>query len=199
MMLKRYVWGAGVLAVLAVLLLPQVSEAQRRGRLGRGYRDGYGYGYAYRGYGGFYGYAPGYGGFGYGGPNYALAPGVNPSYQSFYPPTTGTQGSSNETRIKVLLPDPSARVIIDGNPTRQTGTEREFVTELQPGTSGTYQITARWTENGETREVTRDVPVRPGQWQVVDFNRPQTGGNTNTGGRQTTPPRKGGSSEDPLP
>ena len=235
MMLKRFVWGAGVLAVAAVLLLPQVSHAQRRGFFGGGYRGGYGGGYGNWGYGGggygmpgyrgYYGSNLGYGlvgpgysyGFGgpiysgmnslYGGPvysgmnywgsNYAVNPGVAQQYQSFYPPETGSQSAANEARVRVLVPDPSAKVLIDGNSTRQSGREREFVTEMQPGSTGTYHIQARWTENGQPREETRDVQVQPGRTQFVDFTRPQ--GGANPGGRQTSPPTKDGSPESPLP
>jgi len=232
MMSKRFVRGAGVLAVAAVLLLPQVSQAQRRGGLlGGGYRGGYGggyggmgygspgyggWGYGTPGYGGYYGnnlgygmMGPGYnyGGYGFGrpvyngmnnwGPNYAVNPDMAQPYQSFYPPETGSQSSPNETRVRVRVPDPNAKVFFDGTPTRQTGAEREFVTEMQPGSTGTYQIKARWTDDGQPREETRNVQVRPGQTQVVDFTRPQ--GGANPGNRQTSPPSKDGSPESPLP
>ena len=203
MMLKRYVWGAGVLAVLAVLLLPQVSEAQRRGIFGRNRANygGWGYGgYGYGGYGGYgyqgYGtYAPGlgyglsYGTTGYGMTTYgpALAgttygPGPLQSSQSFYPPQGGTADQAGTTRILVTVPDPNARVLIDGNQTQQTGTQRVFVTDMQPGTSGTYHIQVRWTANGQQREETRDVRVRAGQQQVVDLS--QATGTTGSGNRQ---------------
>jgi len=215
-MWKRFVWGASVLALAgaAVLLQPQVSEAQRRGLLrgmrgnsgygGRGYGN-YGYGgyggsgYGYPGYGygtglgyGGYGMGRGYGmgtyGSGYGGTNYGYSPGMPQSSQSFYPPATGATNSPNEVHLKVLVPDPNARVLIDGSPTTQTGPEREFVTEMQPGTSGTYLIKARWTANGQPREEVRNVPVQPGAWRVVDFTRPQ--GGSNPGATNQVPPPK---------
>src|SRR5436309_762389 len=62
----------------AALLLPQVSEAQRRGLFGRNRANNGGYGgYGYGGYGGYgypgtaYGY-PGYGGYGTGYGGYGL-------------------------------------------------------------------------------------------------------------------------------
>jgi uncharacterized protein (TIGR03000 family) len=182
-MSKRFVRGAGVmaLAVAAMLLLPQVSEAQRRAR---GNRGNAGWGYGNYGYGG-YGY-PGYGQ----GTYFGNTPGGMQSYQSMYPPQLGMQGSPNETRLLVRVPDPNAQVIIDGNQTRQTGSDREFVSEMQPGSSGTYQVRVRWTENGRTREQTRDVPVRPGQRQVVDFTQTQGGNNLGTTDDRVPPPVK---------
>jgi uncharacterized protein (TIGR03000 family) len=203
MMLKRYVWGAGVLAVLAVLLLPQVSEAQRRGLFGRNRANYGGWGYGGYGYGGYGGYGyPGYGGYapglGYGTTGYGMAtygpalagttygPGTLQSYQSFYPPQGGSADQASTTRILVLVPDPNARVLIDGNQTQQTGTQREYVTDMQPGTSGTYHITVRWTANGQQREEMRDVRVRAGQRQVVDLS--QATGTTGSGTRQGARP-----------
>jgi uncharacterized protein (TIGR03000 family) len=165
-MLKRFRWGATVLlmAGAALLLQPQVSEAQRRGgggnRGGGGYRSGGG---VYRGggggYRGDYNYAPTYSG--------------TQSYQSFYPPESTTDTSPNAVHMLVVVPDPNAQVFIDGNPTQQTGNEREFVTDMAPGTTGTYHVKARWTESGRTREEVRNVNVRPGAWRVVDFTQSQ--------------------------
>jgi len=164
------------------------------GGLGLGYgRYGYGgyggYGGSYGGYGGSYGYPSyGYSSY-YAAPGYSYgstySPAVSPysgttqASQSFYP--SSTSGNivpaggvpslrSNQVRVLVVVPNPNAQVLFDGNPTRQRGTEREFVTEMAPGTKGTYQVTARWTENGQMHEETRNVRVRAGQGRVVDFN-----------------------------
>jgi len=32
-----------------------------------------------------------------------------------------------------------------------------------------YEVTAKWREDGKIREETRNVPVRAGDWKVVDF------------------------------
>jgi uncharacterized protein (TIGR03000 family) len=230
-MLRRSLWSVGVLAIAAaaLLLTPQISEAQRRGGWGGwgggwgGYRGGWGgnYGYGYPGYWGGYGlggyrtYGYGYPSYGYSSgyyypsygyssgyyypsysaysypvydynfsPSYTYSPNVSASrvapaaYQSFYPPNTG-YGSSvnpNETRIRVLVPNPNAEVRFNDHRTRQKGYEREFVTEMASGQKGTYRVTARWTENGKMHEETRNVRVRAGQSQVVDFN--QSAGTT---------------------
>ena len=168
---------------------------------GRGYGGYGGYGGGYGGsYGGGYG-GSGYYSSGYGSPayssGYTYSPGAyayggtTSSYQSFYPPetTTGSAGADpNAVHIMVVVPQDSAQVLIDGNTTRQTGHEREFVTEMSPGTTGTYHITARWNENGQPREETRDVRVRPGLWQVVDFNQSLGTASSNPVPRELTNP-----------
>jgi uncharacterized protein (TIGR03000 family) len=67
-MLKRFAWGAGVLAVAGatLLLTPQTSEAQRRGGGWGGYRGGSWGGYRGGGWGGNWGGWGGYRGWGYG-------------------------------------------------------------------------------------------------------------------------------------
>jgi uncharacterized protein (TIGR03000 family) len=191
-MLKRCLWSAGVLAVATVLLLPQVSEAQRRGLFRRGSNN---YGTGYNNYGNYgmapygYGYGqpyqggwvtPGYGWNGSGVPMTSGMPSVfsgpTQSYQSFYPPNMIPQTSPNEARVLVRVSDPNAQVIVDGHQTQQRGTEREFVTDMSPGSSGTYHIKVRWNQDGRQREQTRDVPVRAGAQQVVDFTQAQGSG-----------------------
>lgn len=171
-----------------------------RGSVGRGggYGGGYG-GYGYGGYGGFglglgvgygLGYGGGYygggyaypdysgsyvspyttGGYGYSDPGYAGA-GVNSaSYQSFYPQNSA--GQNTATNIHVRVPQ-SAQVLFDDTPTTQTGADRIFTTgPLDPSKRYSYQITARWTENGQERSETRNVSIIPGQSVGVDFMRP---------------------------
>ncbi len=154
----------------------------------------YGYGYGRYGYG-RYGYGRyGYGRYGYGGYGYG---GTTQAYQSFYPPGTASDGSPNAVHLLVVVPQANARVFFDGSPTRQTGPEREFVTEMAAGTSGTYQIEARWTANGQPRVETRSVRVRPGLWQVVDFNQPPDEGEPSQKGPPgDDPSRKGPPGED---
>jgi uncharacterized protein (TIGR03000 family) len=157
-------------------------------------------GWGYGGYGGsgysssyvspYYAYTPGY----TYSPGYYTYGGTTGSYQSFYPPETmtGSVGASpNEVHLLVVVPEDNAQVLIDGNPTRQTGHEREFVTEMNPGTAGIYHVTARWKENGQAHEETRDVRVRPGAWRVVDFNQSLGTTTTNPAPRQVTTPAVG--------
>jgi uncharacterized protein (TIGR03000 family) len=200
-MLKRCLWSAGVLAVATVLLLPQVSDAQRRGLFRRGANSygtggnyygnygmgsyGYGYGQPYQGAWGNGWVVPGQGMNGYGAPMMYNQPSVfngsTQSYQSFYPPNMALQTSPNEARLMVLVPDPNAQVYVDGHQTQQRGTQREFVSEMSPGSSGTYHVKVRWNQDGRTREQTRDVRVRAGARQVLDFNQSQGSGSSAQG------------------
>jgi uncharacterized protein (TIGR03000 family) len=143
---------------------------------GLGYAPWYGYGY-----GGYYGS----GGYGYPGYDYSYASpdsySYNPpatDYQSFYPPDTsaapaaGTSAgtSSTDARVRVRLPDPNAAVWVEGTPTRQRGTVREFESPpLEPERAYHYDIRARWTENGQTFDQTRTVTIHAGDRVTVDF------------------------------
>jgi uncharacterized protein (TIGR03000 family) len=193
--MRRYMFLALPALALALLLsLPESSFAQRRGG-GGGYRGG-GYngggwyggrsginigigaypGYGYGGYG--YGrgwYSPYYGGSYYGYDNSYYAPSyvdatIAPSYQSFYPPTGAVQNSTDASRAMVHVRVPAnAQVFFDDSPTTQTGPDRTFMTgPLEQGTYS-YNISARWMENGKERRENRAVRVVPGQTAEVDF------------------------------
>ena len=55
-----------------------------------------------------------------------------------------------------------------------------FVTPpLQPGQEYTYTLKARWTENGQPVERTRQIMVRPGQTATVDFSQATGAGQGN--------------------
>jgi uncharacterized protein (TIGR03000 family) len=63
-----------------------------------------------------------------------------------------------------------ATVWIDGAPTTQTGTDREFQTPpLEPGRVFTYQVRARWTQNGQMMDQTRTAEVRAGGMTMLVF------------------------------
>jgi len=172
---------------------------------GYGYGYGTGLGYGWQGnslgygatpYYGGYGYAPGYYGSGYNYPNYAYSPGgtavtnatYNPgyyngnannastsSYQSFYP-QVGQQGLGNSAEVNVRVPA-SAELWFDNHKTRQTGLVRQFITPpLEQGKSFTYNLRARWTENGAPMDQTRTVEVQAGRQASVDFTAPPQGG-----------------------
>jgi uncharacterized protein (TIGR03000 family) len=83
--------------------------------------------------------------------------------QPVSPPRTAT--------LRVLLPSANAQLIIDDVPTRQTGTERVFVSPpLEPGKSYTYTVRATWKPNNYTTITrTRKVPVKVGQALEVDL------------------------------
>jgi uncharacterized protein (TIGR03000 family) len=69
------------------------------------------------------------------------------------PPADLPKLDDNAVLIGVRVPE-NAEIWFDGEKTSQKGTLREFVTPpLDPGQKYTYEIKARWDENG--REVTR--------------------------------------------
>jgi uncharacterized protein (TIGR03000 family) len=85
--------------------------------------------------------------------------------QSFYPPNT--QG--NTALIDVQVPA-NAQIWFDGESTSQTGTERAFRSPpLEQGQNYSYEVKARWTEDGKDIERTRKVRVRAGERVNVNF------------------------------
>jgi len=143
-----------------------------------------GYGSAFLGLGLYsypsYGYGGYYGGYGYPSTvyneNYYVAP---EAAQSLYytpaptatPTTTTLPATDNRARIMVRLPADAA-LWVDGEPTRQTGSEREFTTpSLTPGDTFTYTLTARWTQGNDPVEKTIKVDVRANQTSQADFMR----------------------------
>jgi uncharacterized protein (TIGR03000 family) len=131
--------------------------------------------------------------YGYG---YRLTPGA---YQSFYPPTplasvapsvppapvtssttpAGPQVNPKAAMLNVRVPEANAQVWIDGAPTSRQGILRQYVSPpLTPGRKYTYEITARWTENGKEVSQTRQVPIQAGETVNVDFTQPAPPGET---------------------
>jgi uncharacterized protein (TIGR03000 family) len=162
------------------------------GGYGRGY-GGFGYGGlglyglgGYGGYGGGYGgYAGGYGGYGGGGyyspynysapyyatPAYGAANNsgiASAAYQSAYPPSM-TAMDTSRAYIHVHVPA-NAQVLFDNTATEQTGPERTFMSPpLEGNQNYSYQITAKWMENGKDQQQTRTVRLVRGQNVNVDF------------------------------
>jgi uncharacterized protein (TIGR03000 family) len=133
-----------------------------------GYRP---YGYGWGGYGRPYGY---YGGAYSSAPFYSAPSGgyvmeSQPGFssQAFY---SGPETDANKAHVRVIVPDPEARVWFEEQATQQRGTERVFSSpDLSPGREYTYRIKAAWNDGG--RDVTREkaVNVKPGQLATVDF------------------------------
>jgi uncharacterized protein (TIGR03000 family) len=191
--------GAALLASAAMLFATGSSSAAGRGGGARGgggyrggsagYRGGYagyrgygyggyrGYGYGgYRGYGyGGYGVYPLVGGLGYYYPDYYYPDYSYPSvpaptvYQSFYTAPPAVTVPTNTALIDVSVPADAA-VWIDGNPTTQTGATRAYVTPaLTPGQKYSYELKARWMENGQPVEKTQKVSFLAGNQVQVNF------------------------------
>jgi len=163
---------------------------------GGAYHGGYYGGGLYRsyGYGGFYGgigltIYPSYGyGYGVASP-YLLDSGVSTfDYSTAGGPAVVTRQSAygtpeqlgaprqpttdNRARIRVSLPA-DAVLWFDDDATQQTGPDRSFVTPpLQPGAVYSYNLRARWTQDGQPVERSLKVDVRANETAVADFNRP---------------------------
>jgi uncharacterized protein (TIGR03000 family) len=87
------------------------------------------------------------------------------------PTTAQTAVQQRTATIRILLPSANAQLSIDDVPTRQTGTERTFISPpLESGRSYSYTVTAIWQPNNYTTITrTRKVPVKPGQDLQVDL------------------------------
>jgi uncharacterized protein (TIGR03000 family) len=71
--------------------------------------------------------------------------------------------------MTVVVPA-NAEVFFDGAPTTQKGTERLFVSPaLEPGKKFSYDVLARWKENGKAVERSRTVGVASGASVRVSF------------------------------
>ena len=167
-----------------------------RGYYGYGYGPGYYYGYgsypSYTAQASPYNYnTPAYYGNGmsayYAQPSYTSAPSYSTTpgsvnYANNGPNTAVPQpANANVAVFVVRAPDANARVWFQDYQTHETGTVREFESSnLQPGKTYMYHIRARWIQNGQPLEATRDVPVQAGQTVAVDFsnvlNNEQDGG-----------------------
>jgi uncharacterized protein (TIGR03000 family) len=164
--------------------------------------SGYGYGWNRPYYGGYtYGYPtysyPSYG-YGYSYPAYSDQGfvnnpqvtfagdnqlgnqqfGLNNAQSSFYPGFAQSgMMNPNDAGIIVRVPDPNAEIFFGDHQTQQRGIIRHFETDqpLQPNQSYTFQVRARWTQNGQPVEQTRQVQARAGQNVTVDFAGPNAG------------------------
>lgn len=74
--------------------------------------------------------------------------------------------------LSVKVPQPAAEVFVDGHRTAQTGLDRTFESPpLEPGKQYRYELTARWVEGGQPREMKRAVVGTPGEVVRVDFTK----------------------------
>jgi uncharacterized protein (TIGR03000 family) len=147
-----------------------------------------GYGYrSYSPYGGGYGYGsyystPSY----YSEPYYSSEPYyVEPPVvaNQYEPPTVVVPGAeeaaeppaSSETKIQIMVPDPSARVWVDGLSMSSTGPSRVIgFPDEQPGTVYAHKLVATWMRDGRQVKEEREVKIVGGKTTTVDFTRPAT-------------------------
>jgi uncharacterized protein (TIGR03000 family) len=105
------------------------------------------------------------------GTNFAAYNG-NTARQSFYPAADTRQPPANTAGVEITVM-PNAEIWFDGTKTSQVGAVRKFRTPtLEPGGTYTYTIRARWMQNGEVQDVTRDLRVQANKQAYLDFTVP---------------------------
>ena len=97
-----------------------------------------------------------------------------PSYGSSAIVGASSASSASRSRdtahLRVHVPDPTAQVWVNDAPTQQRGMERVFETPpLSSDRTNTYEIRAKWLEDGRTMEQTRTVRLQPGAQEVINF------------------------------
>ena len=195
MLRNRFFALAGPAVAAAVLLFASGAEAGPRGGGSRGgyggNRGGYGgsrggsyYGGSYGGYygagnGGYWGGVSAYPGaysdyrYGYAAPSYVVP--TAPYYYDSTPAPAGyaPRADASDLTVHVTVRVPAgAEVWFDGTKTRQTGAVREFESpELMRGREYTYEVRARWTQDGKEVSRTRSIEVAAGARKTVDFTK----------------------------
>lgn len=85
--------------------------------------------------------------------------------------TTTRTEAGRESKIRVLLPAPDARLTFDNTPTKATGKERTFRSPaLEDGKRYMYKVTATWNDE-KGRECSHETKVvfRAGEDVLIDF------------------------------
>jgi uncharacterized protein (TIGR03000 family) len=101
------------------------------------------------------------------------------STEGYYTPSTGNYSygafapQNDRANIRVILPRADAKVWFSDSPTEQTGQIRQFVSpKLDPNKQDyTYEVKARWEENGKPVTRTQRVKVSANSTVSVDFTR----------------------------
>jgi uncharacterized protein (TIGR03000 family) len=131
---------------------------------------------SYLGYGGY-----GYGGYGYPGdygnyytnnyysPDYGTYPSIG-SYAAAPPVAITVPAATGAAAVVTVDVPPSAQVWFDGVQMTQPGAVRQFTSPpLTPGDAYTYDVRARWTDNGVAVDQTRHIVVHAGDQVTVNF------------------------------
>ncbi len=86
--------------------------------------------------------------------------------QSFYPPTSG---GNQAAILNIHVPD-VAEIWFEGEKTNQTGADRVFRSPpLAEGQNYSYDVKARWMEDGKPVEKTRTVRIKAGEQVRINF------------------------------
>jgi len=159
-------------ALLGLLLVPQPASAQQGMNL-----------YQWSGH-----FGSGSGGAEYSSPSVPAAPYENAApnqsvSQPIYQPVTteergrvltsvANQGSTENRAVLLNVSVPaSAEIWFEGKKTAQSGRRRQFISPpLIPGREYSYDVKARWTENGKEVTRTRHLVVQAGDVISVSFN-----------------------------
>jgi uncharacterized protein (TIGR03000 family) len=157
-MLRRCFCLASVFAVAVLMLAADASQARERRLLGRRTR---GNDSNYNNYDATAGYST------------STAEEVGQRRAFYYDPEVN-QASMREMPVYVEVRIPAgAEIVIEGQKTTQTGSRRLFVSPpVAPGQNYTYEMQAKWMENGREVTQSRKVPVRAGQRVMVDLTKP---------------------------
>jgi uncharacterized protein (TIGR03000 family) len=149
----------GILALVGTASLTESAHAQRFRRGPATYYNDY--------YPGYYDNYPTYSE-----PSYYPQSGSFDGRSWYFQPGDLDQG--NKVFVTVRVPTTNAQLWFGDHRTQQSGRQRTF--ESPPLESGTYayHIRAKWQQNGQDMEQTRDIRVRPGQQLTVDFNQAGT-------------------------
>ena len=103
---------------------------------------------------------------------YAVYP-SNYSGQYVSGAATNAMPTSSDAIVTMQLPSADAELWFDGTASPQRGALREFRTPaIEPGKKYSYELKARWTENGQVVERNRKVTFEAGQSVLVDFREP---------------------------
>jgi uncharacterized protein (TIGR03000 family) len=87
-------------------------------------------------------------------------------------PLPAPKRADNLGHVHVLVAA-DALVWFNDIPTNRTGGERDFTTPpLPPGSTSSYDVRARWVEDGRPVERTFQINVQPNRTTTVDFTAP---------------------------
>jgi uncharacterized protein (TIGR03000 family) len=170
-MVRHWFSVSAVLAVAVLVIMTDASQSRERrlGRRFRGYSDGSVYsapvGSDVASYDAAGNPMPGSSQEG------ALAGTQTDGRRALYPPDSEGM-RSRSVLLEVRVPA-GAEIWIEGAKTLQKGVVRQFISPpLEPDRQFTYEIKAKWLDNGQERTQTRNVNVRAGQRVRVDLMRP---------------------------